>query len=64
MSLFDALPQHRGTSAHRGEEDAATALSRSFPTDNLAPGIVWANVLADIAADERAHRRQGLPGTA
>lgn len=55
MSLFDRLPQHHGSNLHRDGEIAVDAtLPRSFPVDDLARGVVWANVLADIAADDRA----------
>ncbi|MDU0289342.1 hypothetical protein [Saccharothrix longispora] len=57
MTLFDRPPGRDGTSSRRGGGNAATAASpRTFTTANLAPGVVWADVLADIAADERARR--------
>ncbi|CAL9445058.1 DUF6222 family protein [Saccharothrix sp. NPDC042600] len=53
MALFDGPPQYLGTGFLR-EEDPA--YPRTTPTTNLAPGIVWADVLAAIAADEEARR--------
>ncbi len=34
------------------------AVVQPIPQGNLARGIVWADVLADIAADEEARRRR------
>ncbi|MDQ2586802.1 hypothetical protein CKY47_22980 [Saccharothrix yanglingensis] len=56
MALYDGLPRRRGASARQDDETGTAASSRSFQAENLAPGIVWADVLAAIAADERARR--------
>ncbi len=56
MSPFDRNPQR--------DEQPSTgrlldeAVVQPIPQGNLARGIVWADVLADIAADEEARRRR------
>ncbi len=56
MSPFDRIQQR--------DEQASTgrlldeAVVQPIPQGNLARGIVWADVLADIAADEEARRRR------
>lgn len=63
---FDGIPQHGGTPATRDDETStADAVLHPLPAANLARGIVWADVLADIAADEQARRmRRDLPEAA
>lgn len=56
MALFDRLPRRHGASVRQDEETDTAASSRSLQAHNLAPGIVWADVLAAIADDERARR--------
>ncbi|MGB3442454.1 MAG: DUF6222 family protein [Actinophytocola sp.] len=60
MPQFDGLPRER--TATNDEENPVARLSvveELHPTThtNLARGIVWADVLADIAADEEARRQ-------
>ena len=59
MPLFDAVPQ-RETSEPREVEE----LTSPIPHGNLTRGIVWADILADIAADDEARRRRDLPEAA
>jgi hypothetical protein len=62
MSRFDATPP-RPTANQRDEPDSpvrpadlADVPMQTYPHTNLARGIVWADVLADIAADEQARQ--------
>jgi hypothetical protein len=63
MPLFDATPQRgRLTSAQHDQEpavpiDLVDELRQPHVSANLARGIVWADILADIAADEEARQR-------
>ena len=65
MPLYDSSSQRRVSSAPReGENSSFEELAAPIPQGNLAKGIVWADVLADIAADEEARRRRDLPDAA
>ena len=62
MQMFDGIP--RTTTTHQDEENNVAAL-QPIPSGNLARGIVWADILADIAADEEARQqRRDLPEAA
>lgn len=57
MSPFDRASQRN----EQTDSLAASLLDEAPPTipqGNLARGIVWADVLADIAADEEARQRR------
>jgi hypothetical protein len=62
VSRFDATPQ-RHPANRRDEQDSPIPLADladevvpTYPHTNLARGIVWADILAEIAADERARQ--------
>lgn len=63
MPLLDGRFQRRETTDQQGGEDttpAPTNVVEELPPPsthlNFARGIVWADILADIAADEEARR--------
>lgn len=63
MSPFDATPQRRGTTNARSDQENTTTptnlvddLLHPRSHASLARGIVWADILADIAADEEARQ--------
>jgi hypothetical protein len=67
MHQFDGIPRNGGTTAARTDENtpAEGGVLQQLPTGNLARGIVWADILADIAADEQARQmRRDLPEAA
>lgn len=66
MPLFDGSPQRREPSATRERDHGPLEeLASPIPQGNLARGIVWADIMADIAADEEARRqRRDLPDAA
>jgi hypothetical protein len=63
VSRFDASPQPRRTTNPRGDQENPTARTELVEDlseigtshTSLARGIVWADVLAAIAADDQAH---------
>ena len=64
MSPFDATPQRRGITNPRPDQeipivsvDLVDELRQPNSGANLARGIVWADILAAIAADEEARQR-------
>ncbi len=67
MSAFDATSPRRTNTDQRREEntqavpvDLVEELAPPRPHySNLARGIVWADIVADIAADERARQARG-----
>lgn len=63
MQMFDGIPPTRTTTTHQEDENNVAAL-QPIPSGNLARGIVWADILADIAADEEARQRRDLPEAA
>ena len=66
VSPFDRAPQRRGA-AQAARENLRTDFMEEVvqPVQpNLARGIVWADVLADIAADDEARRGRDLPEAA
>lgn len=65
MPLFDGSPQRRESSEPReGENSPLGGLASPISQGNLTRGIVWADILADIAADEEARQRRDLPDAA
>ena len=65
MPLFDGSPQRRDSATREREHSALEELAAPIPHGNHARGIVWADILADIAADEEARRqRRDLPDAA
>ena len=62
MSPFE-LPQ-RATSQSGHEVTELDELRHTRQQPNLARGIVWADVLAAIAADEEARQQRQLPDAA
>lgn len=62
MSPFDATPRRHGANPlHNQNTPAVTEFLEervltSSPSTNAARGIVWADVLAEIAADEEARQ--------
>jgi hypothetical protein len=63
MSPFDATPQRRGTTNPRSGQETTTTptnlvdeLLQPRSHASLARGIVWADILADIAADDEARQ--------
>lgn len=62
MSPFD-LPQRSATSGPEVTTDL-DELRHTRQQPNLARGIVWADILAAIAADEEARQRRQLPDAA
>ena len=60
MSTSDATPQSRTTTDVRHEDTPVGLVDELLQTrqhhPNLARGIVWADILADIAADEEERR--------
>lgn len=65
MSPFDATPQHRGSTDPRPEQevpaipvDLVDELRQPHSGANLARGIVWADVVAAIAADEEERQQR------
>ncbi|HEX6358905.1 DUF6222 family protein [Actinophytocola sp.] len=55
MSTFDSpslVPEHNAPPVNLEE------LVRPTPSATLARGIVWADILAEIAADEEARQRR------
>lgn len=63
MSPFDRAPQRRVAAQESLRADFMEEVVQPVQP-NLARGIVWADVLADIAADEEARRRRDLPDAA
>jgi hypothetical protein len=70
VSSSDATPQGRTTDARHEDTQAASVglvdelLQTRQHHPNLARGIVWADILADIAADEEERRlRRGGSAT-
>jgi hypothetical protein len=64
VSPLDATPQGRTTNVSNEATPAAVGFAEELLQTrqhhpNLARGIVWADVLADIAADEEARQRGG-----
>ena len=59
VSPFDRAPQRQDSLRTDFMEEVVQPVQ-----PNLARGIVWADVLADIAADEEARRRRDLPEAA
>jgi hypothetical protein len=62
VSPFDATPQGRTTNTRQEDAPAPASLADELLQTrqhhpNLARGIVWADILADIAADEAARER-------
>ena len=66
MPLFDGVSQRRESSEPRaGANSPLEELAAPIPVGNLTKGIVWADILADIAAAEEARqRRRQLPDAA
>jgi hypothetical protein len=65
VPLFDGSTQRRESSESReGENSPLEELTSPIPHGNLTKGIVWADILADIAADEEARQRRDLPDAA
>ena len=62
VSPFDRAPQRRGATQPARTDFMEEVVQPVQP--NLARGIVWADVLADIAADEEARRGRDLPEAA
>lgn len=65
MPLYDRSSQRRVSSAPREGEDVPPEeqATHGHP-GTLAKGIVWADILAAIAADEEARQRRDLPDAA
>jgi hypothetical protein len=62
VAVFGGLPRERND-AHQDEDSQTAPFNlvdelRPRPQGNLARGIVWADILADIAADEAARTQQ------
>lgn len=65
MPQFDGLPQRRVSSAPRDEENDPREEPATYGhPGTLAKGIVWADILAAIAADEEARKLRDLPDAA
>lgn len=65
MPLYDRSAPRRVSAAPReGDNSPYEEPAAPVPQGNLAKGIVWADVLADIAADEEERRRRDLPDAA
>ena len=68
MSPFERTSQRREHAEPGTHENAPAGLVEELlqpiPQANLARGIVWADILADIAADEEARNRRDLPEAA
>jgi hypothetical protein len=62
VPLFDA--QRQPSQPREGESSSLEELASPIPHGNLTRGIVWADILADIAADEEARRLRDLPEAA
>lgn len=66
------MPLSNGSSSQRRESSEPRRdeigpleeLAAPIPRGDLAKGIVWADVLAAIAADEEARQRRDLPEAA
>ncbi|MGH3756279.1 hypothetical protein [Actinophytocola sp.] len=56
MPLFDGVP--RETTDTRDDENNLPSIVDALPQTqaNLSRGVVWADILADIAADEEVRR--------
>lgn len=66
MSTFD-VPQGRHATNQSGQQELTTHLDEVLHVrqqPNLARGIVWADILAAIAADEAARQQGQLPDAA